>query len=99
MTETVGTDKSSYLLSQKVYISARVLSNGLPVSGAVVDVRVTRPNGSVNKLTATSGSDGYARVTHAVGFNNKEVGKYSLSAVATSSSTSVTANAAFSVTR
>ena len=99
LTESVATDKSSYLLGQKVYISARVLSNGLPVSGAVVYVRVTRPNGSVNRLSATSGSDGFARVTHAVGTNNKEVGKYTLSAVATASSTSVTANAAFTVTK
>ena len=95
----MATDKSSYLLGQMVYISARVLSNGQPVSGAAVDVRVTRPNGSVNKLSATSGSDGYARVTHTVGFNKKEVGTYTLSAVVTKSGTSVTANAAFAVTK
>ena len=99
LSESVATDKSSYLLGQMVYISARVLSNGQPVSGAAVDVRVTRPNGSVNKLSATSGSDGYARVTHTVGFNKKEVGTYTLSAVVTKSGTSVTANAAFAVTK
>ena len=97
LTESVVTDKISYMLGQNVQITARVLSNGSPVSGAVVDVRVARPNGSIQKLSATSGSDGVARLTHSIGWNRKEIGGYSLTAVAVKNGASVSATTGFQV--
>jgi hypothetical protein len=69
----------------------------VPVSGASVKFNITLPNGSVTVLTATSGSDGYARSTYKVGKSKAALGQYTLRAVATSGSSTATASTGFSV--
>ena len=97
LTETVGTDKSSYLRGQTVYMSALVKNNGVAVGGATVKFNVTLSNSSVIVLTATSGSDGYARSTYGVGKGKGAIGNYAVRADATSGGSSVSASANFSV--
>jgi hypothetical protein len=96
LTETVGTNKTSYLRGETVSMSARVLRNGVAVNGASVSFRITLPSGSVTTLTATSGSDGYARSTYKVSNGKSAIGNYSLRADATSSGSTATASTAFS---
>ncbi len=98
LTESVGTDKTSYIAGQTVYMSARVLFNGVAVSGAAVKFTATKPNG-IDKIvmSTTTGSDGYARRSFASGTGPSSIGTYKLSAIATTSSSTVTANTSFSV--
>jgi len=97
LTETVGTDKTSYLRAETVYMSARVLGNGAPVSGASVRFTVTLPNGSSSVLNATSGIDGYGRATLKLGKTKAAIGGYQLRADASSGSASASASSGFSV--
>jgi hypothetical protein len=96
ITETVGTDKTSYLRGQTVYMSARVLRSGVAVSGASVKFTVTLPGGTSTVLSATSGSDGYARGTYKLGKGKGAIGSYKLRADATSGSSTASANTGFS---
>jgi hypothetical protein len=96
ITETVGTDKTSYLRGQTVYMSARVLRSGVAVSGASVKFTVTMPGGTSTVLGATSGSDGYARGTYKLGKGKGAIGSYKLRADATSGSSTASANTGFS---
>ena len=97
LTGTVGTDKSSYLRGQTVYMSALVKSNGVAVSGASVKFNITLSNGSISVLSATSGSDGYARATYRLGKGKGAIGNYALRADAASGSSTATASTSFSV--
>jgi hypothetical protein len=96
LTETVGTDKGSYLRGQTVYMSARVLSGGVPASGVGVRFTVILPGGSSSLLAATSGSDGYARSTFKLGKGKAAIGSYQLRADASSGSASASASTSFS---
>jgi hypothetical protein len=96
ITGTVGTDKTSYLRGQTVYMSARVLSSGMAVSGASVKFTVTLPNGSSSVLSATSGSDGYARGTYKLAKGKTAIGSYALRADASSGNSTATSSTAFS---
>ena len=96
LTESVATDKTSYLRGETVYMSARVLQGGQPARGVRVVFTVTKPNGAVVNRKATSGSDGYARNALSLG-RRTATGTYQLLAVATSGSTQATANASFVV--
>ena len=96
LTETVGTDKTSYLRGQTVHMSALVKNNGVAVSGASVKFNVTL-NGTVTVVSATSGSDGYARATYRLGKGKGAIGSYALRADATSGSNTATASTSFSV--
>jgi len=97
LTETVGTNKTSYLRAEIVSMSALVKNNGVPVSGASVKFTVTLPNGSTTVISATSGSDGYARGSYKLGKGKGAVGSYMLRADATSGSGTATASTGFSV--
>ena len=96
LTGTVGTDKSSYLRGQTVYMSALVKNNGVAVNGASVKFNITTPNGGVTVLTAVSGSDGYARSTYKISKGKNAAGSYALRADATSGGKTASANASFS---
>jgi hypothetical protein len=96
ITETVGTDKTSYLRGQTVYMSARVLRSGVAVNGASVKFTVTLPGGTSTVLSATSGSDGYARGTYKLAKGKTAIGNYVLRADATSGSNTASANTGFS---
>jgi hypothetical protein len=81
---TVGTstDKSSYAPGNAVKISTSVSGNGAPVSGASVSVAVTRPDGSIAKLSATTGASGVAAMTLRTK-KQDPTGTYGLGATAT----------------
>jgi hypothetical protein len=99
-TETVGTDKSTYIAGQKVYMSARVLKGGVAVAGASVSFVALKPNG-VNKVTlsGTTDSNGYARATLSTGKSAGSIGTYQLTASTTSGSQTATAKTTFSVSK
>jgi hypothetical protein len=100
LTETVGTDKTTYIAGQKVYMSARVLKGGVAVSGATVSFVVLKPNGA-NKVTlsGTTDSSGYARATLSTSKSAGSIGTYQLTASAASGSQAATAKSAFSVSK
>ena len=63
LTETVGTDKTTYIGGQKVYMSARVMKGSVAVAGVTVSFVTLKPNtGTKNTLSGTSDSNGYERV-------------------------------------
>jgi hypothetical protein len=97
ITETVGTDKTSYLRGQTVTMSARVLRSGVAVSGASVRFNIILPGGSVTAVSATSGSDGYARGSYRLSKGKGAIGSYTLRADASSGGSSATASTGFSV--
>jgi len=97
LTETVATDKTSYLRGQTVYMSARVLRSGVAVNGATVRFNIRLPNGSVTVLTATTVADGYARSSYKLGRGKAAVGNYTVRADATSGSSAATSSTGFSV--
>ena len=97
LSETVGTNKTSYLRAETVSMSALVKNNDVPVSGASVKFTVTLPSGSTTVISATSGSDGYARGTYKTGKGKGAIGSYTLRADATSGSSTATASTGFSV--
>jgi len=98
LSETVGTDQPSYVRGQKVYMSALVKAGGVAFAGATVKFTVTRPGGGLTVVSATSGSDGYARATYAVSKAKNAVGSYAVKADASASNASpTTASTSFSV--
>ncbi|KRD40098.1 hypothetical protein ASE35_07315 [Lysobacter sp. Root916] len=100
LTETVSTSKASYKAGEVVSITARVLKNGVAVSGANVAFDALKPNG-VNHvlLSATTDASGYARVSFTSGTGPSSIGTYKLSAVATSGGLSKTATTTFAVAK
>ncbi|MEG3193463.1 choice-of-anchor Q domain-containing protein, partial [Lysobacter sp. D1-1-M9] len=98
MTETVATDKTSYVAGETVHMSARVLNNGKAVSGAEVRFGALKPNG-INEVVekAITDSNGYARASFVSGSGPSSIGAYQLRAEATSGSLSATASSTFSV--
>jgi hypothetical protein len=100
LTESVSTNKASYIGGQTVTMSARVLKNGVAVSGAAVKFTATKPDGYTTiVMSTTTGSDGYARRSFVSGTGGSSMGTYQLKAVATSGGTSVTATNSFKVTK
>jgi hypothetical protein len=97
LTQTVGTDKSSYLRGETVYISARVLSGGAPVAGASVKFTISLPGGTAVVVNATSASDGYARATYKSGKGKSAIGSYGLRADASHGGANATTAGVFSV--
>jgi hypothetical protein len=100
MTETVSTSKSTYRAGETVTMTARVLVNGQPVSGAAVNFTAVKPN-KVNKviLNGTTDANGYARVSFVAGSGSSSIGTYQLTATATYSGMTTKATSSFSVTR
>jgi len=97
ITETVGTDKSSYKAGEVVSMTARVLQNGVAVAGATVRFTITRSSGSSVVLSATTDSNGYARASYKTAKGQGAVGTYQLVADATSGSLTAKATGSFSV--
>jgi hypothetical protein len=97
LSESVATDKTSYLRGDLVYMTAKVLSGGLPVSGASVSFRLSKADGSVAMLSGVSDSNGYARAKLRLNKQKDPVGTYQLAATATSGSRTANASAVFSV--
>jgi len=100
LTETITTSKSNYLAGETVSITARVMKNGAPVSGASVNFDALKPN-LVNHvvLNGTTDSNGYARVSFVSGTGPSSIGTYQLTATATSGSLTTKATGTFSVSK
>jgi len=97
LSDSVGTDKTSYLRGETVTMSARVLDNGSPAAGASVKFTLTQPGGGATTLTATSGSDGYARTSYKLGKAKSAVGTWQVRADASLSGASATSASSFGV--
>ncbi|MCI4568558.1 NEW3 domain-containing protein [Lysobacter sp. CFH 32150] len=97
LSATIGTDKTSYLRAETVYMSALVRNGSGPVSGASVKFTLSLPGGATTVLNAVSGLDGYARSTYKLGKGKAAIGTYQVRADATSSGASATASTSFGV--
>jgi hypothetical protein len=97
LSETIATDKSSYLRGETVRMSALVKRDGMAVSGASVRFTLTLPTGATTTLTATSGSDGFARASYRTTKGKSAIGNYGVRAEAASAGGSATATTTFAV--
>jgi uncharacterized membrane protein len=77
---TLTTDRVTYARRATVQIAALLQNNGAPVPGVLVNFTLARPGGGTNTLSATSGSDGYARTTYKVPNTKAALGQYSVTA-------------------
>ena len=98
LAETLSTSKSSYKGGETVYITARVTKDGVAVSGAKVSFSSLKPN-KVNTIeqSATTDSNGYAKVSFVSGTGSSSIGTYQVTAVAASGSLTKTTTSSFSV--
>ena len=62
LSTSVTTDKATYSKTDVVAIATAVRANGAAVAGAAVTVSITKANGSVVTMNATTGADGRATV-------------------------------------
>jgi len=97
LSESVGTDKTSYARGETVAMSALVKSNGIPVAGASVKFTIATPGGGSTTVRATSGSDGYARAGYRTAKSKAALGSYSLRADATAGGTTASSSTSFTV--
>jgi len=97
LSDSVGTDKTSYARGDTATISALVKNNGVAVAGASVTFTVTAPAGSATALKATTGSDGYARTSYKTGKTKTSVGTYAVRADASASGGSASSTTSFGV--
>jgi subtilase family serine protease len=81
---SVSTDKSSYTHRSTVHITVTVTSNSHPVSGASVNLTITKPNGSTSHGTSTTNSSGQAYFSYYIG-RYAPTGTYTVSAQASAS--------------
>ena len=97
LSESVATDKAAYARGNTVYMSALVKRDGVATSGASVVFTVTTPGGGTVTRSATSGADGYARGTYAIGKGKQAIGNYGVAARATLGGGSASATTTFVV--
>ena len=97
LSDSVATDKASYMRGETVAMSALVKRDGLAVAGAAVKFTLTLPGGGTTVVNATSGSDGYARGSYKLGKAKNTIGTWALRADATLSGASASATTTFSV--
>jgi hypothetical protein len=96
LTDSIATDKTSYLRGETAYISTLVKSDGVPVSGASVTFTITTPTGSSVLVVATTGSDGMARTSYRIGKGKAAMGSYVARATAVKDAVNASSNTAFS---
>ncbi|AWV07720.1 choice-of-anchor Q domain-containing protein [Marilutibacter maris] len=99
LVQEIEVNKGLYGLGDDVRISGRVLGDGEAVTGARVDLRVYRPNGSIQKLRAYTDADGRFEAIHSIGYNKKEAGDYTVSSTVSANGDDATATASFTVAR
>lgn len=97
LTQSVGTDKASYLRGESVHMSALVKRGGVPVPNVTVKFSVTRPDGTSALMSATSGNDGFARAVHKLGKGKTAIGNYVLRADSSVGGDVASASSGFSV--
>ena len=96
-TETVVSNKSTYIGGETVTLTASVLKNSAAASGATVAFRVTAPNGRTTLVNATTNSSGNATATMVIARRKSSIGGYNVSAQATLGSLSTNATSKFRV--
>jgi hypothetical protein len=96
-TETVASSKAIYSRGELVGMGAQVLNNGSPVSGIAVTFTITRPNGSITTVTATTGSNGTASGSYRMSKQKDPVGSYGLRAQSSVGGTALSATTSFKV--
>ncbi len=97
MSDTVATDKASYVRGDTVRMTARVSAGGVAVSGASVSFAMTRSNGSVTTLSATSDATGMAVASYKSSARKDPAGTYAVAATASSQGRTASASASFTV--
>jgi hypothetical protein len=97
LTESIGLDKASYLRGETVSMSALVKKDGVALKGATVTFTVTLPNASKSTMTATTGTDGFARAAYKTAKGKTAGGNYGVRADASNSGASATASTTFAV--
>jgi hypothetical protein len=99
LAETLSTSKSSYKAGETVYITG-ACDQGMawPSRGPKVSFSSLKPN-KVNTIeqSATTDSNGYAKVSFVSGTGPSSIGTYQVTAVATSGSLTKTTTSSFSV--
>ena len=80
LSESVATDKPSYLRGESVRMSAIVKRDGVAIAGVAVRFTVTLPGGGATALSAMTGADGFARATYKLGKGKSALGAYGLRA-------------------
>ncbi|MDR7100750.1 hypothetical protein J2X04_003131 [Lysobacter niabensis] len=95
---STGTGKPVYVRGETVTMTAHVLRNGVPVSGAKVNFDALKPNliNHVN-LTANTDVNGNASVSFVSGTGSSSIGTYQLTTTATSGGLTATTEATFVV--
>jgi hypothetical protein len=79
---SVATDKASYIRSETVTTTARVMAGAVPVSGVSVTIQVRKADGKIVTSTATSDGNGYT--THRLRLARKDpLGTYESTASGT----------------
>ncbi len=96
---TIGTNKTSYVNKEKVYVTVTVTDqNTVPVAAASVNVTMTSANGTKSTFTGTTGTNGVYTFSTSLNTRRTGVGTYSLSAnVSKAGYTSATASTTFQV--
>jgi len=94
---SVTTSKASYARGETVSMTASVKSGSTPVAGASVAFRITKSNGAVVTLNATTNSSGVAIASLRLSKQKDPVGSYQLRADASKGSLSATASTSFGV--
>lgn len=97
LSDSVGTDKSSYARGEVVAMSAPVKNNGVALAGASVRFTLVLPSGGSTVINAVSGSDGYARSTYKTGKTKSAIGSYQLRADVTSNGATASSSTGFTV--
>jgi M6 family metalloprotease-like protein len=92
-----GTDKSSYLRSETVYLSALARVDGAVSSGVNVSFAVRNPAGGTANYAAVSGSDGYARASFKLGKAKSAIGSYTVGIGASKGQLTATVSSGFQV--
>ncbi|GAB3751070.1 hypothetical protein GCM10028795_18500 [Lysobacter olei] len=94
---TVGTNKATYARGETVQAHAFVRNNGVPVVGAIVTFTIARSARSTTTRSATSGADGYARITYKVAKSSNAIGTYTVRATWSLNNVSSSAETTFTV--
>jgi hypothetical protein len=86
LSTTAETSKAAYVRGETVTLTARVLNNGAPVTGAQVNFNALKPN-LVNRviLSAVTNNSGIATASFVSGTGPSSIGTYQLTVTATSS--------------
>ncbi|GAB3754995.1 galactose oxidase-like domain-containing protein [Lysobacter olei] len=97
---TTGAAKSEYLPGETVTLTAHLLLDGAPVSGALVNFDALKPNG-INHVyrSATTDGSGNATATFVSGTGPSSIGTYQLTTRATSGTRSAEATGSFLVSK